>query len=184
MEEFIWPVNRPFEDESTWNTLVTKYEDGKEQRRAKWSRPKSGFNITLSSKSEVITAQVWSFFNARQGALETFYFENTNESPTTGEVVGTGNGSNVNYQLDNYPLPSGSITLTVDGVAQTETTNYTLTRTTGAITFAGGSVPPSGDQILATYRHCKTVRFTEDKLTREQFAYKLYNLGIKLIEVL
>jgi uncharacterized protein (TIGR02217 family) len=184
MEEFIWPVSQPFEETVLWKTLVTTYEDGKEQRRKKWSQPKRSYSLTLSSRSDTITNQVWDFFNARSGAYETFYFENTNESPATGELVGYGTGALRDFQLDHFPLPSGAITLTVNGVAQTETTNYTLARSTGAITFAVGSVPVSGDPIVATYRNCRIVRFAEDQLTRELFNYKLYNTGIKLAEVI
>lgn len=181
-EEFIWDINIPFKEEVNWNTLVTRYEDGKEQRRQKWADPKRSYEITLKSRTDTESQQVWDFYNAREGAFGTFYFENPNESPVTSELLGTGNGVNLSFQLDHFPLPSGSITLSTPSLSYTETTHYTLSKTTGAIVFNSG-MAPTGD-LSATYSFARNVRFTEDKLNRELFNFKLYNLGIKLIEVL
>jgi len=181
-QEFWWPVNIPLSEDVNWSTLVTKYEDGKEQRRKKWSQPKRGYSISLKGKTREVMSQVWDFYNARNGIYDTFYFTNPNENPITGEIVGVGNGSNVNYNLQNYPLPSGAIAISVGGVAKVETTNYTLSRATGAVTFV--QTPASGDQILATYSFCRVVRFAENKLTRELFNYRLYNSDLTLIQVL
>jgi len=180
VEEFIWDVNIPFEEDINWQTLVTRYEDGKEQRRQKWSQPKRGYSISLRGRTNTIMQQVWDFYNARNGAYETFYFENPNENPVTAEAVGTGTGSETNFQLDHYPLPSGAITITVGGISKTETTDYTLTRSTGAIVFGSGQT----GAVVATYDFCRIVRFVEDKLTRELFNYRVYNADLKLVQVL
>jgi len=179
-QEFWFSVNAPIEDETVFNTLVTRYEDGKEQRRAKWSRAKGSYTVILRGRTQTVAQQVWDFFTARQGAYDTFYFENPNENPVTNEIVGSGDSIITSFTLDHYPLPSGSITITADGVAKAETTDYTLTRTTGAIEF---SPAPSGI-ILGTYNFCRVVRFAEDKLTREQFTYQAFNVGVQLVEVL
>jgi hypothetical protein len=77
-------------------------------------------------------------------------------------------------------LPSGAITVTVGGTAKTETTDYTLARSTGVITFNSA---PTG-AIVATYNFCRIIRFAEDKMSRELFNYQLYNAQMQLIEVL
>lgn len=183
-EEFNFSVNLSFGEDIGYNTLVTQYEDGKEQRRKKWSQPKRRYSISLRGRTDTEMQQVWDFYNSRSGAYETFYFKNPNDNPVNDEVLGTGNGSNLNFQLVNYPLPSGSITLTVDGTPKTETTHYTLTRSTGAIIFNSPDVPLSGDEVSATYDFCRVVRFTDDKLSRELFNFKLYNADLGLIQVL
>lgn len=180
IEEFHFEVNIPLEENVNFLTLVTPYEDGKEQRRKKWSTPKRDYNITLRGKNTTVSQQVWDFYTSRSGAYETFYFQNPNENPVTNEALGTGNGVNKNFQLANYPLPSGAITITDQGYPLTETTNYTLTRSSGAIVC---NVAPTGD-MLGTYNFSRIVRFAEDNLSRELFNYKLYNLGVKLLEVL
>ena len=181
VEEFWFPVNIPFGERVGWNTLVTRYEDGKEQRRKKWSVPKRLFTIVLRGRTDTVMGQVWDFYNSRSGAFDTFYFENKNESPIANEYLGSGDNSSTIYNLDNYPIPSGSPTsLTVDDVVQSEGADYTIVRSTGVITFL--SAPASGD-IYADYAFCRKVRFAENNLTREMFNYKLYNADFGLLQV-
>ena len=179
IEEFHWDVNVPFIEHENWSTLVTRYEDGKEQRRKKWSAPKHAYEITLRGRTNTISDQVWSFYYARSGAFDTFYFKNPNENPNT-KVIGSGDSSNLNFNIPDYPLPSGAITLSTASFSYTETTHYTLTRSTGAVVF---NQAPTGD-LTCTYNFCHIVRFADDKLDRELFNYRLFNMGIKLIEVL
>ena len=181
-EEFNFPINIPFEEEVQWSTLVTKYESGKEQRRKKWSQPKRVYTVNLRGRSKTVSTQVWDFYNSRSGAFDTFYFVNPNENSVTSERFGTGNGSSTIFNLVNSPLPSGAITVTAAGVPKTETTDYTINRSTGAITFV--SAPTNGDALLATYDFARIVRFAESNLSRELFNYQLYNIGVKLAQVL
>ena len=179
-EEFWFPVNIPLEEDVNWSTLVTRYEDGKEQRRKKWSQSKRGFSVSLRGRTKEVMQQVWDFYNARSGAYETFYFENPNENPVTAELFGVGDANQTTFGLDNYPLPSGAITVYNATTNFVETTDYVLTRSSGAVVF---NVAPSGD-LYATYNFSRIVRFAEDKLTRELFSYQCYNGDVKLIEVL
>ena len=180
IEEFWWQVNIPFNETVDWNVLVTAYEDGKEQRRKKWSQPKRSYEITLTGRQDTEMKQVWDFYNSRSGSFDTFYFTNSNESPISNEVLGTGDGTTQAYIFDNYPLPSGSPTAV--SIGGTPTVAYTMNRADGTITF--DVAPTSGDQILGSYNFCRVVRFAEDKLSRELFNYKLYNSGIRLLQVL
>ena len=182
IEEFNFPVNIPLEEEVQWNTLVTKYESGKEQRRKKWSQPKRVYTVNLKGRSKTVSTQVWDFYNSRSGAFDTFYFVNPNENSVTSERFGTGNGSSTVFNLVNSPLPSGSFTVTDGGTPQTETTHYTVNRATGAITFV--SAPSNGNALLATYDFARVVRFADSNLSRELFNYQLYNFGVKLAQVL
>ena len=130
--------------------------------------------------------ELWNFYTQRLGAYDTFYFENINESPTSlsgDETIGTGDGSDTTFNFDRYPVKSGDCSITVGGVAKTEASDYTVNYTTGAITF--GVAPSSGDAIVATsYRFYYTCRFLEDYMDRELFAYRLYNSGLKIVQVL
>ena len=181
-EEFWFPVNIPFSESVGHNTLITKYESGKEQRRKKWSVPKRTYSVELKAKTDIVTTQLWNFYNSRSGAFDTFYFQNPNENPVSSEGFGTGNGVSTIFNLVNSPIPSGSFTVTAAGVAKTETTDYTVNRLTGAITF--NSAVASGEALLATYNFVRTVRFADDNLNRELFSYKLYNGTLKLIQVI
>jgi len=48
-------------------------------------------------------------------------------------------------------INSGTLVVKVDGVTQTETTDYTYNDSTGVITFESGSIPPSGDAVTASW---------------------------------
>lgn len=66
------------------------------------------------------------------------------------QVVGTGNGVLTTFTLANYPIVANSQSVYVDGVLKTETTDYTIVDTTGAITFL--VAPANGLAITATYQ--------------------------------
>lgn len=167
-------------------TLVTPFESGKEQRRAKWSAPIRSFDLIYNGRTHTRMQELWTFYKDRQGAYDTFYFENPNDSPISlsgDETIGVGDGTDVSFNFDRFPVKSGDCTITVGGIAQTEATDYNVTYATGAITFV--SAPASGDTITATdYRFYTISRFAEDNMSRELFSYRLYNSGLRLIEVI
>lgn len=167
-------------------TLITPFESGKEQRRQKWRKARRSFKLDLRGKSATDTQEKWKFYTERHGAYDSFYFENTHESPTSlsgDEVLGTGDGIDTSWQFNRYPVISGDCDITVGASGYSEAVDYTVNYTTGAITMV--TVPPSGDVITATdYRFFRICRFVEDNLTRELFSYKLYNMGLELIEIL
>lgn len=68
-----------------------------------------------------------------------------------GEIPGgTVNGSNNSFTLANVPSPSTSLTLFRNGLLLAPGINYTLSA--NSITFQAGSLPQTGDRLLATYR--------------------------------
>ncbi len=69
----------------------------------------------------------------------------------TGEAVGTGDGANAEFTLDYGNVQDGSLTVYVDGVEQTLTTDYTVALSTGVITFEAGSIPASAAAVTADY---------------------------------
>ena len=186
IEEFWFPVNIPFEENINWNTLVTAYEDGKEQRRQKWSTPKRAYAIALKGRTNTIMQQVWDFYVARAGAYDTFYFENPNESPKSMESSQTvATGTNDTFQFANYPWISGDIVVYKNSVASgDENTDWTIDKTNGRITFVANRLPEADAVIAADYAFARVVRFADDKLNRQMFNYKLFNSSLKLIEVL
>ena len=63
----------------TWNTLVTQFEDGSEQRRGKWDHPLATISFTFgNTMSHDDLADIWRFYKAQRGQLYTF------EVPTFG----------------------------------------------------------------------------------------------------
>ena len=62
-----------------------------------------------------------------------------------------GDGSTLNFPLTHIPIKDDSYTVKVEGVTKTETTDYTIDKDTGVITFV--SAPASGsDNIEVSYQ--------------------------------
>jgi hypothetical protein len=76
--------------------------------------------------------------------------------------IGTGNASNVNFDIPNTkatdpPVVLNDIIVKVDGVTQTPVTDYnysayTGTASTSRIIFTVGGTPPNGDAVTVTYK--------------------------------
>ena len=71
-----------FKQGTKFNTVVSEFESGVEQRRAKWSGDLKEFDCMFNNriKSDFTTLQ--SFFEAREGKLDTFDFVNPEDSLT------------------------------------------------------------------------------------------------------
>jgi len=182
-EVFTYPVTLSYTESINWKTLITAFEDGKEQRRKKWSNPRRVFTLQYRGSTKTDINGMWDFYNDRYGAYDTFYWENTNESPLeTAEAIMTGDGLTKNFQLDNYPVISGECVLTVEGVAQTEVTDYTIDYASGSGDFV--SAPGDGEVVAGTYSFYRIVRFFDDRMSKEEFAYRVYNAQLRLIEII
>lgn len=97
-------------------------------------------------------------FGARPlgGSSNPIEIEVWNDKPTTvtDEAVGTGDGSTPTFSLDHGNLyATAPLTVKVAGVAKTESTNYSVNRTTGVITFLAGSIPTAGQAVTASYSY-------------------------------
>jgi len=67
---------------------------------------------------------------------------------------GSANGSNTSFALAHTPAPSTSLTLYRNGLIQSNGIDFTLVGS--AITFSAGSIPQTGDILLAYYRMAGT----------------------------
>lgn len=192
-EVFSYAVDIPFEEEIQWMTLISEGESGKEKRYQKWLRPKRTFRIKLDARNLADTASIWNMYSRMKGAFDTFYYENPNESPVTAENVGSGDGTKKVFYLGNSVnigtgdciLTSGTLVLkkSVGGTGDyLAFSAYTVSNSTGQITT--NSAVPSGDVLQANYNFQYNVRFKDDNLTREAFAYQLWRFGLELIEVI
>jgi len=71
------------------------------------------------------------------------------------EIVGEGDGANVYFQFDMFPLassPSANVFLLESGLAAT-TSVVTFSGDVGRLTWTTASAPKAGDTILATYEY-------------------------------
>lgn len=91
---------------------------------------------------------------ADEGAVECVFINWTGDVDTIGgavelEEVGAGNGSQTEWTLANNPILEDSVTVYVNGTAQTEDTDYAIAYDTGEITFT--TAPQLEASIRADY---------------------------------
>ena len=199
-EIFDWQVDEPYEESIAYNTITSSANGGREYRYQKWLYPKRAFSISLKARDRTEVNNIYDFYQRRDGAYDTFYFENPNESNSsssvTNDVFATGDGSTANFYIGNkFSLPtgdcvikSGSYTIqksiggTGDYSDLTDTIDYTIDSSIGQITPA--ITLADGDALRATYRFYYKVRFADDNLSRSAFAYLLWNYKLTLVQVI
>ena len=69
-----------FEEKIDFETLVTKFENGVEQRRAKRNAPIRNWTLQFHNRTTAEITDIKSFFLARKGSYESFTWENPNDS--------------------------------------------------------------------------------------------------------
>lgn len=172
-----------------FRTDVVTYGNGKEYRNSRWAFQKGMFDVSYVVKNRADAIEVYNFFIAAKGRFNTFRvydsLDNTSNSdgtttPTnTDQLIGTGDGSTVAYQLiknysngvtshnKNITKPvSGSVIVSVDDV---NTTNFTVNTSTGIITL--GFVPTLGQEIKAGFRYHLEMRFDQDDLDDIEYIF-------------
>lgn len=172
-----------------WQTLVTEFDNGEENRKQKNTYPRRDITLkyTALAKSEMET--LWEFYNARKGSYEAFaFFESTGAGSSgyhsySSEYVGTGDSTTTTFNLPAINS-SANHTVYVDGSSSTA---YTFTAGGGAngedqIDFNAGDEPGSSEQVTYSFTGRLKVRcrFAEDSLDYETMYDRLVNHGITL----
>jgi len=167
------------------NTDIFGAISGKEKRYANWQVLPRTLSLSLKYQSETAVNTLWDFFKARLGRYDSFWikFPSNKNKKITGEAVGTGNGSQTEFDLDYFPVDISSVKVYLAGQLQTSgySVSNNLTEEKATITFDS---PPGAVAITADYEYYIQVRFNEDYHEQSMIAYKLYETGVKLIEVL
>ena len=169
-----------------WRTQISALGDNYEQRTAKQLYPQ--FDVTVQFNafpSHTDMMILWDFYQARKGSYEGFYIYDPQLHAATypaheGLYIDTADGSTTTYDIPGRSTSSQSIYL--DGVAQTLTTDYTISTGTGlesADQVAFVSAPAAGDIITCDFTGILRipVRFEKDRLSFELFENDLYRTG-------
>ena len=80
METWDIPYINVYQFKSSWNTTVTPLGAGKEQRSANWDSSRRGWTIDMKKTVDTIN-QARTFFDARKGQYEAFYFVPPKDHP-------------------------------------------------------------------------------------------------------
>ena len=123
------------------------------------------------------------FFRGRKGRACGFRFKDWTDYKATGQLLGTGNGAQTQFQLvKRYPSGSvievrtvakpvaGTVRIYKDGVEQLS--GWSVNITTGLVTFT--TAPAAGVEITADFEFDVPVRFDTDHMAVTIETYKLH----------
>lgn len=159
-------VERGAEGGPAFNTTILALNSGFEQRNQNWEAARGRWNIGYGIQTKSAFDLVKAFFYARRGRFHGFRFKDWSDyeigdssDSSTRQTIGVGDASNDTFQIykrysdggEDYDRTitkpvNGTLLVYLDGVLQTETTNYTVDYTTGIITFTS---PPGGSVVVA-----------------------------------
>jgi len=188
-----------------YNTSVIVLNSGHEQRNANWEYSRGMWNVATGVKSQATLEDLISFFHAAQGKLNGFRYKDrydfksvtTDLTPSNiDQTIATADGATIDFQLIktytqgsttktriiSKPV-SGTVLVSVDSVAQTESVDYTLDTTTGIITFLSAAVPTNGQIIKAGYEFDVPCRFDTDTLSTSIDTYKAGGAEVPIVEI-
>jgi uncharacterized protein (TIGR02217 family) len=169
---------------------------GRETRIAEWSLPRYSYELVFEFlRTEAVfqeLQQLAAFYLNRQGGFDSFLFDDVDDDSATAQLIGTGDGSTVQFQLSRaygkpgQPLwvdpiyaPIAVTALTVAGVTKVQGTDYGVgtwqngVTPPGTVNFLTGA-PAVGAPILATFTYYWPCRFAGDTLDFTKFMKTLW----------
>jgi len=176
-----------------YSTDVVITQGGHEQRNINWSQARARYNVAHGVKTKTQLEALIAFFRARKGRAIGFRFKDWTDYTVNGQTIGTGDGTQTQFQLirtysnggtEEYRVVSkpvtGSVSVYKNGVLQTS--GVTINHTTGLVVF---SVAPEASAVItADFEFDVPVRFDTDTLSASLDAYGVHSwLDIPLIEV-
>lgn len=175
------PITYPFERKAETATIVSEFESGVTQARAKWSRPRYSYALTFETLTETEKNTLTAFYETVQGPATAFLFADPEDGPVTGEAVGTGDGVETDFSLASEFVDATTLAVTVNSVAQTEGADFTLDDDAGTISFV--VAPTSGHAIEAGYSFRRRVRFKGDEFNVARASYGRWDASAEFQEV-
>ena len=176
----------------TSSTDIVVTGGGVEHRNANWGEPLYRFNAKYMVKTRTTALQIYDLHLACKGRFGSFRYQDAwdftsasdgvSAPSTSDQTLGTGNASVVDFQLIkeyvvsneittriiNKPVVIKGVLIELQGVPQTETTDYTVNYTTGVVTMI--IAPPIGHIVKGGFEFDVPVRFDTDDLSDLSFA--------------
>src|SRR5918995_1972788 len=154
-------------------TTVVVTGSGHEHRNINWAEARGRWDVGSGLKNQQQLDELIAFFRARKGKAYGFRFKDWTDYKATGQLLGTGDGAQTQFQLvKRYPSGSvieartvskpvaGTVRIYKDGVEQLS--GWSVNVTTGLITFT--TAPAAGVEITADFEFDVPVRFDTDHM--------------------
>lgn len=135
------------------------------------------YTINLATFTKPYASTFIDFYLDHLGNNDSFLFKDITDFEVPRNSIGTGDGAEADYQLievkgtqtfNRWNIIAASVSIWVNNALKTEGggSDYTLDYTdSGIVTFNGGSIPGSGEDVEAKfdyYRRCRFVEQIED----------------------
>jgi len=167
-------------------TDIVLLASGHEERNSRWADSRRRYNAGTGVRSLADLHELLGFFGERRGRLHGFRFRDRadwkscapEDAPAASDqTIGEGDGLLAAFQLvKEYGQAFGpyrrtiakpvvgTVLVAVDGVAQSEGTDFALDSPTGIVTFQAGHIPAEGAEVTAGFEFDVPVRFDTDRL--------------------
>jgi uncharacterized protein (TIGR02217 family) len=173
-----------------FSTGMSTASSGRERRRQRWAYPiweiDLSFEVVRERPSLTELSEMYAFFCNKAGAFREFFFYDPYLPAVSGVRIGTGNGSNRDFQLlrvystgaFQYAEPVrgvlGSVSVLVSGSPVSATVGPY-----GLVTLA--TAPSSGAAVTWSGVPLTLVRFVDDTIEPAQMTYNLWSVdGVKV----
>jgi len=173
--------NWPYDIRINWNTTISAFDSGKEQRRQKNLYPKYDVTLTYSVLTMAQMQTLWNFYQARRGTYDDFYFYSLESTAWTACYIGIGDGTTTTFDIPGKSTTGVTIYNNGVAVAAEDLTLLTGGGTVSADRVQFDTAPAANDLLTCNFTgylriHC---RFQEE-LSRSSFTAALFQTGIKL----
>lgn len=182
---FIWQPSR-VQIRDAYRTLVTEFENGAEQRRIKWARPRMA--VTLQWGEAALTtddvADIWRFFRTQRGSGRPFDLPLFGQLTTVESTMSVGSRSI--GVADTQDLTSSSTSRWSKIYLQNASYNYdvfTITSVNGStrieVQSSTGNTYLPGNPVSPVL----TARFADDLFSPEYLVAQMTTVGLSFLEV-
>ncbi len=155
------------------------------------------YTFSYEDKPAATVIAAKAFFYGRRGDFKAFLFKDWTDFAATAELLGTGDGSNKDFQARRVytdganpyvrtirHLKSGTLVVKLDGVTKTIVTDYTVSAS-GLVSFV--TAPTAAALVTADFQFYVPVRFDGDAF-QSQVPYRSLDAmsiaGLAVVEVL
>ena len=164
-------------------TTVVATGAGHEKRNVNWSEARGRWDVASVLKKQAQMGELIAFFRARRGKAYGFRFKDWTDHRATGQLLGTGDDTQTQFQLVKRYLSgsiieertvtkpaAGTVRVYLDAVEQLF--GWSVDVTTGLITFT--TAPALGVQITADFEFDVPVRFDTDHMAVTIETFRLH----------
>lgn len=80
MSDFTWVPSYTFTETIEFNTIISKFENGAEQRRPNRTRPIREWKLLFKNKSQAVYEAIIAFYISKKGQYQSFTWTSPNDS--------------------------------------------------------------------------------------------------------